>query len=1028
MKRRSFVSGIFVWLSAGIPILVLCGLAGGILGGGLGTYFHFAADLPKIPDLRAYRPKTVSAFYAEDGTVVGIFYREKRFPVPVGSIPPHVINAFLAAEDARFFSHPGVDWTGVLRALVKNIKARKFAHGGSTITQQVTRNFLLSKEKKLDRKIKEALLAFRLEKVLSKKEILDIYINEIYLGRGAWGVESAARTYFGKNCTRLTVAEAALLAGLVHAPSSYCPITNRKKVLERRSYVLKRMLESRFISEPQFRQASAEVPEFRENLPNPYEKVPYFTEAVRRYIVAKYGEERLYNEGLQVWTTCDLSFQEKAYRALRKGAEDWETRQRRPKGLVRRLKSKELEAFLKMPRTKANKVGDIIEAVIIKNNTPKKKRKRRKKKNDAEDFNQDCTLALAGNAQFRQTLWSKFRYRNRDVFEFRITAIKNGFLTLEHIPTPPIQGALVCLENRTGYVRALVGGLDFQRSRFNRAIQAKRQPGSAFKPIVYSAALEWGHYGPNTVIVDEPIAVVVDPKEEEWIPMNSDRKFLGPVNFSQALIYSRNTSTIKIQMDVGLESSIKMARNLGIESPMGKNLSLCLGASEVSPLELTAAYSVFPNMGTKVSPVLVKKVVDRFGNVLEDNTAEPIKITEASLADKSASALLKRWAQPPPTQQQPRGYYDQYGRYYEEEPDPHQQSPGSPYGQGQPGYQRHRQNDPGTTQGTPASPESLVVEEDLLKINTDDLSALSPKVSAILSMPYGLKPIKVSRRPDPVRVLSPQTSYIMLSLLRRVCTSGTASKAKKLGRRDIGGKTGTTDDCTDAWFIGFNPEYTTGVWMGYDAKVTLGRREQGNKAALPVWMDFMGKTLGNDGNQGYPIPPGIVFWEDRGRQKRKSLAAYLESAPDLEPTLVTKKVCPLDMSFMPVSGYGSPNFGSYPSQQVPGQYGGYQPYGMATEQYSGGSMRVLSPNGETLGRVPYQYDERGSLIVYRDHFSPSYSGEAQAYPNGYGPRPPTAQSRNKPPEESESLWPKAARFFNNLKNSIPSEVPPAWLQ
>ena len=309
-KREGALIGLLAWLGAGLPVLLLCAGVSGMFGAGLGIYAAFSADLPKIPDLKSYRPKTVSTFYAEDGTVIGLFYKEKRFPVPLESIPPHVINAFLAAEDSRFFSHAGVDGLGVIRALIKNIKAGTFVQGGSTITQQVTRNFILSKQKTISRKIREALLAFRLEQALSKKEILEIYLNEIFLGTRSYGLEAAARTYFGKPATEMSIPEAALLAGLVSSPSKYAPGRSHEAALKRREFVLGRMLLHGFISENQHREAMADIPSFRENLPNPFDKVPYFTETVRQYIVARYGEDRLYNDGLQVWTTCDPSASE----------------------------------------------------------------------------------------------------------------------------------------------------------------------------------------------------------------------------------------------------------------------------------------------------------------------------------------------------------------------------------------------------------------------------------------------------------------------------------------------------------------------------------------------------------------------------------------------------------------------------------------------------------------------------------------------------------------------------------------------
>ena len=559
MRSRSGLAG---WLGAGVPILLLAAGSFGLLGATLAVYLIFSADLPKIPDLRAYRPKTVSTFYAEDGTVIGVFYKEKRFPVSVDSLPPHVINAFLAAEDARFFSHTGVDLFGVIRALITNVKAGNYAQGGSTITQQVTRNFILSKEKKISRKVREAILSLRLEKTLTKREILELYLNEIYLGTRSYGAEAAARTYFGKGASDLSVAEAAQLAGLVSSPSKYSPHRNPDISLKRRDFVLASMLRGSFISDEQYREAIKEIPKLRESLPNPYERVPYFTEAARQYIVAKYGSDRLYNEGLQVWTTCDIPLQDKAQEVLLKGAAGWEKRQGRPSGLVRRLKPKEVREFLGNSAKESYSLGDSILALVITNHS----RTSQKKSKSKLGPEQELTLALAGDKRFQMELKSPVAFRTNDLVQFRVTEVEGSKISLEHEALPAVEGALVCIENNTGYVRALAGGLDFERSNFNRAVQALRQPGSAFKPFVYAAALEYAAYSPHTLIADDPIAVVTGPREPEWIPRNSDSQYMGLMTLREALARSRNVAAVKLLMDVGVETTVSLAHEMGIRS------------------------------------------------------------------------------------------------------------------------------------------------------------------------------------------------------------------------------------------------------------------------------------------------------------------------------------------------------------------------------------------------------------------------------------------------------------------------------
>jgi len=946
-------------------MLLVCALVSGLLGGAVGAYVIFSQDLPKIPDLRAYRPKTVSKFHAEDGTLIGLFYREKRFPMTLDSIPPHVINAFLAAEDARFFSHTGVDWIGVTRALVKNLSAGNFAQGGSTVTQQVTRNFLLSKEKRLSRKIREALLAVRLEKTLTKNEILELYLNEIYLGKGSYGVESASATYFGKTCAELTVPEAALLAGLVSNPSRYSPFKNLDACLKRREFVLGSMLRGGFITEADYRAALSDTPRFRENLPNPFERVPHFTEAVRRYIVDKYGENRLYDDGLQVWTTCDLPLHEKASEVLLKGATAWEKRQGRPAGLVRRLKAHEAREFLQKAGKRTPAVGEIVQAVVLANHT-----RTTSKGKKLESKNQDCTLALQSDLRFRMELESGVPYKPNDLLQFRVAATEGSKLSLEHQGLPIIEGALVCIENRTGYVRALVGGLDFERSSFNRALQAVRQPGSAFKPLVFASALEWFNYSPRTLVLDEPIAVVIDQREPEWIPSNADGNFMGPITLRQALAHSRNIASVKLIMDVGVPAAIEMTRNLGITTPMGKNLAMSLGVSEVSPLELTSAYTVFPNAGVKVHPVLVKKVVDRFGNVLEDNTGEYIRVEEASR--DTAGMPLSVTA------------LEASGRIAAME-----RPPVPPLAAEPPAVPR----DP-----EPKGLEPTAIEQFLLS-----------------SFPSG-----PASRPEARRALSARTAYLMVSMMRETCVRGTAAAAARLGRKDLAGKTGTTDDSTDAWFVGFNPRYTVGVWVGYDAKVSLGRQEHGSVAALPVWMDFMKEALRGQPSENYPIPPGIVFVDDTGVQRPERVSNPLEAEPDLIPDAETRMVSLVDELLLPVAGYYDAYMSHsqnpiYTPMMYPRSMGAYQafPGSMSTYQGFPGSVRVLSPAGRTLGHADLARDDKGKAVLNKETFAPFFSGYAEESPGE---------------ASAEGFFSDAGRFMRVMPRYAPPLMREGWVQ
>lgn len=934
------------YLLAGVPLLSASAVLFGALGFALGAYLFFSRDLPLIPDLRAYRPKTVSTFYAEDGAVIGLFYREKRFPIPLDRIPTTLVNAFLAAEDSRFFAHPGIDPSGIARAALKNLQSGRFVQGGSTITQQVTRSFLLSREKKLSRKIREAILAYRLEQNLSKHEILELYLNEVYLGAGAYGVESAARTYFGKGCGELTLAESALLAGLASGPSKFSPTRNMQAALERRSFVLSAMLKTKFIAEDEYHAASAEPVRLQERLPNPAENAPYFVEAVRRRIIEKYGEELLYNDGLRVWTTCDVQMQKTAEQALMEGARAWERRQNRPAGLVARLKSDDVKAFLSDAAGTAHpKVGDLAQAVVIENlSRPKKDKKRR------PEPMQECVMALRGGARFTLTLESALSYRPGDLLHFRITTVERDRLLLEQDRIPWIEGAVTAVENKTGYVRALVGGVAYERSEFNRAIQAKRRPGSAFKPMVYAAALEWGHYAPRTMLVDEPIAVVMGARET-WVPMNSDGQFMGAVTFRRALELSRNTPTVKLAMDVGVEKAAEMAARMGITSPIPTHLSTALGTAETTPLELTAAYTVFPNMGVRIAPTLIKKIVDRFGRVLEDNTVTPLKADSVSVTAPEAMQWIERLRALSSAPETPEAspYFDR---------DPYSSPPPSP----------------------PPSPAQHPKHVTRIPAATPDSRVTSPEGN-----------------PRAERVMSPQTAYMMIGLLRGVCVTGTAAAAAKLKRWDLAGKTGTTDDGADAWFVGFTPRYTIGVWLGDDGNASLGRREYGGIAALPVWARIVKTMPPSSPDEAYPVPPGIAFTDlGEGPSDRHHPRGGLpELGPTLSPDLFVKQVSPIDVGVGPSSTAQVewPGFDSPRQSPLGASAGGpYEWPEYAQSAYTGrmdyypGIARLLSPKGDNLGYAPFGAAEKGKPTV--DLQNAYRNVPSAAAPDDVSPVPP----------------------------------------
>jgi penicillin-binding protein 1A len=499
-----------------ISITIIMAFAATFLVLGIVSFFYFTHGLPSIETLKNYRPATITKFFSEDGEIIGEFFIEKRKIVSLDRVPHHLVQAFIAGEDARFFHHKGLDYIAIFRALSRNIFSGEIVQGGSTITQQVVKSILLSPEKSFTRKIREAILAFKIEKYLSKEEILFLYLNQIYLGQGAYGVATAADNYFGKSVEELNLAESALLAGLPQAPSKYSPYHHPEQAIRRQTYILNRMVEEGFISYGEVMKALQTPLKIKSKQNSFIEKVPYFVEYVRRYVEEKYGKEALYKNGLQVYTTIDTDFQKIAQEAVESGLKEIEKRQ---------------------------------------------------------------------------------KYLSSD------------------IPFS-LEGALVCFDLETGYVKAMVGGRDFRKSQFNRATQARRQTGSAFKPIVYASALDKG-YTPASVIVDAPI--IFEWGDKKWKPKNFEEKFLGPTTLRNAIAHSVNIVTVKIAQDVGIDYIKDYAQKLGISFPLQNDLSMALGSSSISLYQLTKVYAVFANQGNAFRPIFIKKILDRDGNLLEEN-------------------------------------------------------------------------------------------------------------------------------------------------------------------------------------------------------------------------------------------------------------------------------------------------------------------------------------------------------------------------------------------------------------------------
>ncbi len=749
VRKRRFIK---VFLTSLAVFFVMLGLAA------WGIYIYFTHNLPRVDSLRDYNPPIISTVYSDTGELIGEFFVEKRIVVPIEEIPPFVLQAFVSAEDARFFQHEGLDYPAILRAFWKNIQAGEIVQGGSTITQQVARSLLLSSERKWSRKIREAILANRMEKSLSKKEILHLYLNQIYLGHGAYGIEAASQNYFGKHVEDLNLAEATMLAGLPQAPTRNSPYNHPRMAKLRQAYVLDQMVENGYINRMEAMEALGTVLEIHPRRSKFLEVAPYFTEHVRRYLEEKYGRDTLYKEGLQIFTTLDVAMQKTAQKAVYRGLKELDKRQGY-RGPLRHIEPGEIESFCKefqetlgqTPLTEGEEVlGVVVEvrerekAVLVK------------------------VGDRMGRIELKEMKWARkpdpevphYRARVRnpaevlqvgDVIKVKVKGFSGKTMVLSLEQDPLVHAALLSIDLKTGYVKAMVGGRDFQESQFNRAVQAKRQAGSAFKPIIYASAIDNG-YTPATVIVDSPIIYDGTQDYQSWKPRNYEEKFYGPTTLRKALAKSRNVITVKIVQDIGLSSVMQYARRLGIESPLNEDLSMALGSSSVSLLELTKAYAVFGNQGRRVEPIFIKKITDKRGGLLEEHVPPAGRISS------------------------------------------------------------HHRNDHGA--------------------EGDD----------------GLA--------EPI--ISPETAYIITNLLEGVIRNGTGWRAKAL-RRPCAGKTGTTDDYSDAWFIGYTPDLITGVWVGFDQEKPLGKDETGSRAACPIWLDYMKTVLKGKPIKHFPVTPGIIF-------------------------------------------------------------------------------------------------------------------------------------------------------------------------
>jgi penicillin-binding protein 1A len=801
------------WFFRSLFFLMVSGTVLGAAAMGL-VFWYFSRSLPEIITVNDYRPPIVTRILGAGGKedeVLAEFYKERRYVVPYEKIPEVVVQAFISAEDDTFFQHQGINPASMLRASIANFRAGQVVQGGSTITQQMAKSLLLTPERSFSRKFKEILLANKIERNLTKQQILHLYLNQIYLGRGSYGVQAASLNYFNKDIGEITLAEAAILAGLPQAPGKYSPNQNPKKAKDRQLYVLRRMYENRFISQSQMVEAAAKpVKIFYESDIN-QKYAPYLVEHIRRYLLERYGEKALYQDGLSVSVPATRELSLAATASTQSGLREVDKRQgyRGPTAQLKTDEEKEkflLESREKLiehalgyqiflPDGRLDPIASIKEAGFKEDSELVKEGELYKALVTSVDDAKKSAGAMVGGVRFELPLkemrWARLSKDGRiitgepgvpskvvskgDLILIRAIRGKDGGWQAALEQEPTIQGALISIDAQNGAVLGMVGGYDHTKSEFNRAVQATRQVGSSFKPIIYAAGIENG-FTPASVIIDAPLTFE-DRELGKWKPANFDEKFHGDTTFRQALIKSRNVPTIRIVQEVQIARLVEYAKRLGMTAEFPMDLSISLGSMTVSPLELAKVYGLFPRLGRKLNPVFYTDIKDRDGKLLEE-------------------IQLK--------------------------------------------------NTPPTIVAPPLA---------------DDGAASEPKSTTVSVGITGKAFVRLPTYPlesDPEQVLDPRVAYVMTHLMTEVVNYGTGTDARELGRA-VAGKTGTTNDYLDAWFTGFTPNIVTVAWVGHDNQTPLGSGETGARAALPIWLSFMKEAVKSYPESEFPVPSGIIF-------------------------------------------------------------------------------------------------------------------------------------------------------------------------
>ncbi|SDP06968.1 penicillin-binding protein 1A [Pseudomonas jinjuensis] len=746
----------FLWWTC---VTIFCGL----LLSFSGAYLYLSPNLPSVEALRNVRLQMPLRVYSGDDKLIAEFGEMRRTPIRFSDIPQDFIHALLSAEDDNFANHYGVDVKSLMRAAAQLLKTGHIQTGGSTITMQVAKNYFLTNERSFSRKINEILLALQIERELTKDEILELYVNKIYLGNRAYGVEAAAQVYYGKTIKELSLAQMAMIAGLPKAPSRYNPLANPARSLERRNWILERMLKLGFIDQARYEAAVNEPIAASYHVQTPELIAPYIAEMARAEMVGRYGSDA-YTEGYRVYTTVRSDLQEAANDALHTGLQEYDQRHGY-RGPETRLPGQTRDAW-RQAIAQQRTVGGLEPAIVTQ-------------------VEKSGIMVMLRDGHEETIAWDNMKWARPylgnnsmgplprqpgDVAQpgdvIRVQRKDDGSLRLSQVPAA--QSALVSLDPHDGSIRALVGGFSFEQSNYNRATQAKRQPGSSFKPFIYAAALDNG-FTAATLVNDAPVVFYDEYLDKVWRPKNDTNTFLGPIPLREALYKSRNMVSIRVLQDLGVERARKYISRFGFElQELPPNLSMALGTATLTPLEIAGAWSTFANGGYKITPYVIERIESRDGQLLYQ--ANPARVPQAEQA-----------------------------RQQDEQP---------------------------VVVSTPASAD------------TQTQPSAEP--------------------PTAERILDARTAYIMTSMLQDVIKRGTGRRALALKRDDLAGKTGTTNESKDAWFSGYNADYMTTVWVGFDQPESLGRSEYGGNVALPIWMRYMGTALKDKPSHLLPEPPGMV--------------------------------------------------------------------------------------------------------------------------------------------------------------------------